>query len=84
LNTKKITIILLTSLVVALLLGAGHSTAFAQTIGGGLGNLLCPPLCLKLPPPRVPEIDPNMAFSGLAMLSGGVLLIADRFRRRQR
>jgi hypothetical protein len=35
-------------------------------------------------PPRVPELDPGLAMSGVAMLGGGLLVIADRFRRRKK
>lgn len=31
---------------------------------------------------RVPEIDPGTAASGLAILAGAVLFLAERFRRR--
>ena len=33
--------------------------------------------------PAVPEIDPGTAASGLAVLAAGVLLLVERFRRRQ-
>lgn len=37
------------------------------------------------PPPHVaPEIDPGSMQAALALLGGGVLLVADRFRRRTR
>jgi hypothetical protein len=35
-------------------------------------------------PPRVPELDPGLAISGVAMLGGGLLVLADRFRRRKK
>lgn len=35
-------------------------------------------------PPRVPELDPRLAMSGVAMLGGGLLLIANQFRRRKK
>jgi len=69
LNAKKLTTILVASLVLGLLFLAPLSNAFAAP--------------LHRPPPRVPEIDPSIAISGLAMLGGGVLLIANRFRRRR-
>jgi len=34
--------------------------------------------------PRVPECDPGVATSSLAMLGGGLLLISDRLRRRKK
>ena len=69
LNTKKLTIILSTSFLTGLFWLAPLANAFAQALHH---------------PPRVPEIDLGLAVSGLAMLGGGVLLIADRFRRRRR
>lgn len=35
-------------------------------------------------PPRVPELDPGLMVTGVAMLGGGLLVIADRFRRRKK
>ena len=67
-STKKLTTIVSTSLVTGLFWLAPLTSAFAQTAHR---------------PPRVPEIDPALAISGLAMLGGGILLIADRFRRRR-
>ncbi|HTU91351.1 MAG TPA: hypothetical protein VMF69_14820 [Gemmataceae bacterium] len=34
------------------------------------------------PTDAAPEIDPGSAFSSLALLAGGVLLLYDRYRRR--
>jgi hypothetical protein len=32
---------------------------------------------------EAPEIDPNLLVSGLALLAGGVLVVAERYRRRR-
>ena len=34
------------------------------------------------PPPPIPEIDPNSAGAGLILLTGGFLLIVDRYCRK--
>lgn len=34
-------------------------------------------------PPMAPEIDPSLLGSGLALLAGGVLVVAERYRRRR-
>ena len=33
--------------------------------------------------PSVPEIDPSLLGSGLALLAGGVLVVMERYRRRR-
>jgi hypothetical protein len=67
-NRNNVKTILSISMVTGLLWLAPLAIAFAQPAHR---------------PPRVPEIDPALAISGLAMLGGGILLIADRFRRRR-
>jgi hypothetical protein len=67
-SLRKLKRIFVASWLLAVLLLGSLSSAFAQ-------------VALKGHPVHVPEIDPSMAISGLAMLSGGVLLLMDRFRR---
>lgn len=55
---------------------------------GGLALVLAASsrLALAGPPPLVsaPEIDPSSIQAALMLLGGGVMLVADRFRRRSR
>jgi len=67
----------------ALVCAALASPAFAQSWGGGGGGS-----CGPTPPNcgggggGAPEIDPNSLAGALTILSGGVLVLSDRFRRK--
>jgi hypothetical protein len=53
----------------ALILGASASLAQAQSASGGSGGA------------GVPEIDAGSMISALTLLTGGVLMITDKFRK---
>jgi hypothetical protein len=47
------------------------------------GKLQACPVCPPPPPPgKVPEIDPNSMSGALTLLSGGVLVLTNRLRRK--
>jgi hypothetical protein len=82
--------LLLSVLAVVFLLAAPSSSAFAKEhlINGHWMQTpteVHPEFPFRRRPrvPRVPELDPSLAVSGLAMLGGGFLLIADRLRNRK-
>ncbi|HTU92777.1 MAG TPA: hypothetical protein VMF69_22035 [Gemmataceae bacterium] len=55
-----------------------------QACGLALVLAACSGMAQALPPSSTPEIDPGSMQAALMLLSGGVLLVADRFRRRAR
>jgi len=68
---------------IALVCAALASPAFAQSWGGGGGSCgPTPPSCGGGGGGGAPEIDPNSLAGALTILSGGVLVLSDRFRRK--
>jgi len=55
-----------------------------QACGLALVLAACSGVVSAAPPGPAPEIDPSSMQAALMLLSGGVLLVADRFRRRSR
>lgn len=56
-----------------------------QACGLALVLAACSGTAFASPPPLgAPEIDPGSMGSAVALLTGGILLVADRFRRRSR
>jgi hypothetical protein len=49
----------------------GNGGGWGQGVGGGKGH-------------GVPEIDPSFAWSGVAILGGGVVILAERYRRKRK
>jgi hypothetical protein len=62
----------------------GMVRAARQSLGLGLVVMACAGTALAGggPPPDAPEIDAGGLVSALSLLTGGVLLLTDRFRRR--
>ena len=53
------------------MVAGGFLLVFAAVAGRALAQDIHPP------PPQVPEIDPGSAMSGISLLAGGMLLLAD-------
>jgi hypothetical protein len=71
------------TMAATLALALSAAPAWASHSGGGLCRIL--PILCKVggTPPRAPEIDPSVARGTLAVLAGGVLMLAERRRRRR-
>jgi hypothetical protein len=66
---------MLSSLARRVMVAAGFLLVFAAVAGAALAQ--------DFHPPQTPEIDPGSAMSGISLLAGGMLLLADKFRRKK-